>query len=336
MKINMNRKLNYAKGILEAYEYLLENHKDFFVIGQGLWSPWYVGATMNDLDSKFGKERVIDCPVSELATTGAAIGASICGYRPMIVHPRVDFMLLAVDQIVTQAAKWRHMFGNESSAPVTFRAIINRGGEQGAQHSQSLHSWFAHIPGLRVVMPYSALDARDLMIASVLSNDPVMFIDDRWLYEVEEDYKPVEILDLKNIKPRKLTEGDDVTLVGVSYTSKLSMEAASTLAESGISTEVYDLRTLNPLDLTDIIDSVKKTGRLVVVDGDWSTCGIAGDIISKVMEVVDLSLMKANPKRITLPEAPAPTSKALEDIYYIKTAHVVDAINKLFVDEKIS
>ncbi len=175
----MKKTTTYAAGILEAYEYLLSNHQDFFIIGQGLWSPWYVGATMTDLDKKFGKDRVIDCPVSELATTGATVGAAICGYRPMIVHPRVDFMLLAVDQIVTQAAKWRHMFGGNSTAPATFRAIINRGGEQGAQHSQSLHSWFAHIPGLKVVMPYTAKDARNLMISSVLSNDPVVFLDDR-------------------------------------------------------------------------------------------------------------------------------------------------------------
>jgi pyruvate dehydrogenase E1 component beta subunit len=335
MKTNMNRKLTYSQGILEAYEYLLENHKDFFVIGQGLWSPWYVGATMNDLDAKFGKNRVIDCPVSELATTGATIGAAISGYRPMIVHPRVDFMLLAVDQIVTQAAKWRHMFGNESSAPVTFRAIINRGGQQGAQHSQSLHSWFAHIPGLRVVMPYSALDARDLMIASVLSNDPVMFIDDRWLYDVEEDYKPIELLDIKNIKPVKVSSGDQITIVGVSYTSKLCKEASDILAKDSISADTFDLRTLNPLDLTDVYASVTKTGRLLVVDGDWSTCGLAAEIISKVMENVDISKMKANPQRITLPEAPAPTSKVLEDIYYIKTEDVVNAVQKLFVNEKV-
>lgn len=335
MKTNMNRKLTYSQGILEAYEYLLENHKDFFVIGQGLWSPWYVGATMNDLDAKFGKSRVIDCPVSELATTGATIGAAICGYRPMIVHPRVDFMLLAVDQIVTQAAKWRHMFGNESSVPVTFRAIINRGGQQGAQHSQSLHSWFAHIPGLRVVMPYSASDARDLMIASVLSNDPVMFIDDRWLYEVEEDYKPIEFVDLKNVKPTKLSSGDEVTMVGVSYTSKLCKEASDILAKDSINADTFDLRTLNPLDLTEIYTSVSKTGRLLVVDGDWSTCGLAAEIIAKVMENIDVTKMKASPQRITLPEAPAPTSKVLEDIYYIKTEDVVNAVQKLFVNEKV-
>jgi pyruvate dehydrogenase E1 component beta subunit len=325
----MKDKFTYAGGILEAYEYLLTNHADFFVIGQGLWSPWYVGATMKDLDKKFGKERVIDCPVSELATTGATVGAAICGYRPMIVHPRVDFMLLAVDQIVTQAAKWRHMFGGNSSVPATFRAIINRGGEQGAQHSQSLHSWFAHIPGLKVVMPYTAKDARDLMIASVLSNDPVMFIEDRWLYEKEEDYIPVELIDLDIVKPQRICKGNDVTLVGVSYTSMLCEKAAIRVMGNGISCDVFDIRLLNPLKVDDIVESVSKTGRLIVADGDWSTCGMAGEIISSIMERIDISLMKKSPVRITLPDAPAPTSKILEESYYISEKQIIEQIIKL-------
>ena len=323
----MKKNTTYAAGILEAYEYLLTNHKDFFIIGQGLWSPWYVGATMTDLDKKFGKERIIDCPVSELATTGATIGAAICGYRPMIVHPRVDFMLLAVDQIVTQAAKWRYMFGGNSSAPATFRAIINRGGEQGAQHSQSLHSWFAHIPGLKVVMPYTAKDARNLMIASVLSNDPVMFIDDRWLYEKEEEHTNIEILDLNNIKPQKLRSGDDITLVGISYTSLLCEKACATLENKHkISSDFFDIRVLNPLKIDDILESVQKTGRLLVVDGDWESCGMASEIITRVLEKIEINLLKAAPRRITLPNAPAPTSKILEDNYYIKETDIIASI----------
>lgn len=323
----MKKTTTYAAGILEAYEYLLSNHKEFFIIGQGLWSPWYVGATMTDLDKKFGKERVIDCPISELATTGATIGAAICGYKPMIVHPRVDFMLLAIDQIVTQAAKWRHMFGGNSSAPATFRAIINRGGEQGAQHSQSLHSWFAHIPGLKVVMPYTAKDARDLMISSVLSEDPVMFIDDRWLYEKEEEYSEIEIIDLNNVKPQKLRDGNDVTVVGLSYTSHLCEKACQSIEDSHkITSDFFDIRVLNPLKIEDILESVKKTGRLLVVDGDWASCGMASEIITSVLEKIDISALKNSPKRITLPNSPAPTSKALEKLYYIKESDIVDAL----------
>ena len=146
-------KLNYGAAVCAGFRHLMANHPDVFCIGQGLWSPWYVGNSMTNLDKEFGKERVIDSPVSELGCTGAALGASLSGFRPIVIHPRVDFMLLAVDQIVNQAAKWRHMFGGAVSVPLTVRAIINRGGEQGAQHSQALHSWFAHIPGLKVMAP---------------------------------------------------------------------------------------------------------------------------------------------------------------------------------------
>jgi acetoin:2,6-dichlorophenolindophenol oxidoreductase subunit beta len=326
--MNLNKKLKFSQGILEAYNYLLSNHKEFFVIGQGLWSPWYVGATMKDLDSKYGKDRVIDCPVSEYATTGAAVGASICGYRSMIVHPRIDFMLLAIDQIVTQAAKWRYMFGGKSSAPVTFRGIINRGGEQGAQHSQSLHSWFAHIPGLRVVMPYSAKDARDLMISSVLCDDPVMFIDDRWLYDVEEDWSEIELLDLTTIQPNILKKGNDITIVGIGHTVKLILDSVEGLNKKNIDVEVVDLRVLNTVNYNKIIKSVEKTGHLVVVDGDWASCGMASEIIASVLEKVDISKLKKSPQRLTLPNSPAPTSKVLEDEYYIKSEDIIDVVIK--------
>ena len=325
----MSKKITYADGILEGFEYLLENHKEFFVIGQGLWSPWYVGSTMKDLDKKYGKERVIDCPVSELATTGATIGAAICGYRPLIIHPRVDFMLLAVDQIVTQAAKWRHMFGGNSSCPATFRAIINRGGEQGAQHSQSLHSWFAHIPGLKVVMPYSAKDARNLLISSVLSDDPVMFIEDRWLYEKEEEYTEIEIIDLNDVTPQRLQNGSDATVVGISYTSMLCEKVLQKLQTENVFCDMFDIRVLNPLNVDEIVKSVEKTGKLLVVDGDWASCGMAAEIITRVVEKMDLNKLKASPIRITLPDAPAPTSKVLEECYYITEFDIYTNIQKL-------
>ncbi len=322
-------KISYAQGILDAHRYLLANYSEVFVIGQGLWSPWYVGATMTNLDIDFGKDRIIDTPVSELATTGAAVGAAIGGYRPIIVHPRMDFMVLAIDQIVTQAAKWRHMFGGESSAPITVRAIINRGGEQGAQHSQALHSWFAHIPGLRVVMPATAKDARDLLIASVLSNDPVMYIDDRWLYEQEQEVEPIIELNLADEGPKILREGNDFTLVGASYTTKLCLDAAIILSEIGISVEVVDLRVLNPLNYEKIIASVQKTGNLCVVDGSWRNCGLAGEVIAGVMECISLSDLKSAPARITLPDAPAPTSKVLEAVYYTKVEDIVSKVQSI-------
>jgi pyruvate dehydrogenase E1 component beta subunit len=244
------------------------------------------------------------------------------GKRPVIIHPRVDFALLAVDQIVNQAAKWCHMLGGQTSVPVTIRAIINRGGEQGAQHSQSLHSWFAHIPGLRVVMPSTVQDARDLLIASVLCDDPVMFIDDHWLYELEEKLPPVKEIDLRQQGPVVRKEGTDITLVGCSYAAQQCLQAAEKLSQQGISPEVVDLRVLNPLKREVIVKSVAKTGRLLAVDGDWSTCGMAAEVIASAVEQVPPAVLRVKPRRLTLPDAPAPTSKPLEKAYYFKAEDI--------------
>ncbi len=308
--------VGYGAAIRDGFEHLMVKYPKVFTIGQGLWSPWYVGNSMTDLDRQFGRERVIDTPVSELACTGAALGAALSGYRPIMIHPRVDFMLLAVDQLVTQAAKWRFMFGGQVAVPVTVRAIINRGGEQGAQHSQALHAWFAHIPGLRVVMPATAADARDLLIASVLCDDPVLYLDDRWLYGVEEELGPPVELDLRQLGPRVVRAGDRITLVGAGYTAYLCRQAADQLHAAGVESEVVDLRVLNPLDHRVVAESVRKTGHLLVVDGDWSTCGLAGEVIAGVVERVEPVALRARPVRITLPDAPAPTSGPLERMYY--------------------
>jgi pyruvate dehydrogenase E1 component beta subunit len=319
----------YGVAIRAAHEYLLSRYRNVFVIGQGLWSPWYVGNSMTDLDKQFGKERIIDTPVSELACTGAAVGASLHGYRPIVVHPRMDFMLYAMDAIVNQAAKWSHMVGGQAHPSVTIRGIVNRGGEQGAQHSQALHAWFAHVPGLRVVLPATAKDARDLLIASVLCDDPVVYIDDRWLYAIEEDLPPPEELDLAREGPRVLRAGNDVTLVGSSFATQQCLRAAATLQDAGVSCEVIDLRVVNPLDASAIVQSVEKTGRLCAVDGSWRTCGMAGEVIARVVESVDPGVLRARPRRITLPDAPAPTSGPLEKAYFTRDEDIVAAVEAL-------
>jgi len=317
---------SYGDAIRLAHEYLLARYANVFVIGQGLWSPWYVGNSMTDLDKKFGRERIIDTPISELATTGAAIGASLYGYRPIVVHPRMDFMLYAMDPIVNQAAKWSHMMGGKAHPAVTIRGIVNRGGEQGAQHSQALHAWYAHVPGLRVVMPATPKDARDLLVAAVLCDDPVVYIDDRWLYGLEEELPPVEELDLASEGPRRLLEGDDVTLVGCSYSTELARRAAATLTGQGVRCDVIDVRVLNPLDASLIVESVGRTGRLCVVDGAWRNCGIAGEIVARVAEALALGALKAKPCRLTLPDAPAPTSGPLEAAYFTREHDIVAAV----------
>jgi acetoin:2,6-dichlorophenolindophenol oxidoreductase subunit beta len=317
---------SYGESIRLAFEYLLENYSNVFTMGQGLWSPWYVGNSMMNLEKKFGRHRVIDTPISELACTGAAVGASLCGFRPVVIHPRMDFMVLAVDQIVNQAAKWSHMFGGQTAPAVTVRAIINRGGEQGAQHSQALHAWFAHIPGLRVVMPATVQDARDLLISSVLSDDPVMYIDDRWLYDRRGELPPVIERPLAKERPQLRCKGSDITLVGAGYSAYLCEAAAESLAENGVSAEVIDVRVINPLDPGVIVESVARTRRICVVDGGWRTAGLAGEIIAAVTERIDPGLLLARPVRITLPDAPAPTSKPLETAYYVNSGNVSQTV----------
>lgn len=330
MNTKITSKITYGQAIRDGFQYVLKKYSEVFVIGQGVWSPWYVGSSMTDLEKEFGKDRVIDTPVSELTCTGAAVGAALCNCRPIVIHPRMDFMLLASDAIINQAAKWSHMFSGKSKVPVTIRGIINRGGEQGAQHSQALHSLYAHIPGLRVVMPTTVADARDLLIASVLCDDPVLYIDDRWLYELEEELSPVKELVLSKEKPRIIKTGTDLTLVAAGYSTELCRQAASILKRENISCEVIDLRIINPLDISNIVLSVEKTGRLCVVDGGWKNCGLAGEIIASVLERIDLKRMCNKPMRITLPDAPAPTSSKLEEIYYPSVETIVAKLKQNF------
>lgn len=320
---------NYGTAILAAFEYLLGRYPEVFVIGQGLWSPWYVGNSMTDLDKRFGHHRVIDTPVSESACTGAAVGAGLAGMRPVVVHPRMDFMLYAMDAIVNQAAKWSHMVGGQAHPRVTIRGIINRGGEQGAQHSQSLHSWFAHVPGLRVLMPATVEDARDMLVSAVLSDDPVLYIDDRWLYSQTADLGPVVERQISSYRPKVISPGTDVTIVGSGYSTLLASQARDSLAQRGVSAEVVDLRAVNPFEPAAILESVSRTRRLLVVDGGWRTCGMSAEVIASCAEGLAPGALLAAPVRLTLPQAPAPTSSALEKMYYPDVESVVAASLRL-------
>jgi acetoin:2,6-dichlorophenolindophenol oxidoreductase subunit beta len=315
--------ISYAAAIREGHHQALQKHSESFVIGQGLWSPWYVGSSMKDLDIEFGRHRVIDCPVSEAATTGAAIGAAMTGMRPIVVHPRMDFMLLAVDQIVNQAANWFYMSGGRVNCPVTIRAIVNRGGEQAAQHSQSVHAWFMHVPGLKVVMPATPADAKGLLLSAVEDGDPVLYVDDRWLYAdvgtVPADYYKVPIGKAIVRRP-----GKDVTIVGSSFMARESLVAAENLAQQGIDAEVIDLRSIKPLDTATVLASVAKTGRLVTADGGWLTGGVGSELAAAV--ACDPSVkLKAAVKRVALPNVPAPMSPVLEKAYYRGWQHIVEA-----------
>jgi len=297
------------------------------VLGQGLWSPWYAGTSMQGLDKEFGRDRVIDSPVAENATTGAAVGAALAGMRPIVFHPRMDFMLLAVDPMINQAANWSYMFAGRVSVPVVFRAVINRGGEQGAQHSQALQAMFMHVPGLKVVMPSTAHDAKGLLIAAVQDDNPVLYIDDRWLYEAQGDV-PEAMYATPIGEAAVRRRGRDVTIVATSYMAAEAHKAVAVLEQQGIEPELIDLRSIKPWDRDAVFASVARTGRLIVADGGWQTAGVAAEVIAAVAcEIFDA--LRAPAVRVCLPDAPAPVSRAVERAYYVGADELVAAAVKM-------
>lgn len=326
MSLN-NRKLSYALAINEAITQMMSSDKTVFIIGQGLKSPWYVGKTAQGLIEKFGQERVIDTPVSENAVTGAAVGAAIAGMRAIVVHPRIDFMLYAMDPIINEAANWSYMCGGNNSVPVVFWGIINRGGEQGAQHSQSLHALFAHIPGLKVVMPSNSYDAKGLMVSAIKDDNPIVYIDDRWLYGIEANV-PKNIYSIPIGKALIKKRGKDVTIVASSYMVVESMKSAVRLKKEGIDIEVIDVRTMKPLDEDLICSSIKKSGRLVIADGGWRSFGASAEIAALVSEKAH-EYLKSPIVRVTLPDIPAPSSAVLEKLYYPTALDISTAVRKL-------
>jgi pyruvate dehydrogenase E1 component beta subunit len=325
--MSSHRKLSYSLAINEAFHQTMAADSSVFLIGQGAKSPWYIGNTALGLLKRFGPDRVIDTPVSENAMTGAAVGAALAGMRPVVVHPRMDFMFYAFDPIINQAANWYYMNGGKLSVPVVFWGIINRGGEQAAQHSQALHATFAHIPGLKVVMPSTPYDAKGLMIAAINDPNPVVFIDDRLLYRIE-DVVPEEIYEVEIGKGIIRREGKDVTLVTASFMAHESVKAADALAEQGIDVELIDLRSIKPIDAPLIVKSVMKTGRLVVADGGWKSFGLSAEVAAIASEQA-FAFLKAPVKRLALPDCPAPASSVLEGEYYKNSGDIVEAIKQV-------
>ncbi|MCK4809736.1 MAG: alpha-ketoacid dehydrogenase subunit beta [Candidatus Omnitrophica bacterium] len=325
--MSTDRKLQYSLAINEALRQMMDIDPSVFLIGQGLKSPWYVGNTAQGLLERFGSQRVVDTPVSENAITGAAVGAAIIGMKPIVVHPRMDFLLYAIDPIINEAANWHYMNGGKTSVPVVIWGIINRGGEQAAQHSQSFHAMFAHIPGLKVVMPSTPYDAKGLMIKAVRDPNPVIFIDDRWLYGCE-DIVPEEVYEVEIGKGVVRREGKDITVVAVSFMANESMKAVWKLEKEGIDVEFIDPRTVKPIDQELIVRSVMKTGRLLVVDGGWKTCGFAAEVSAMISESV-FEYLKAPIKRLTLPDCPAPASAELERVFYKYSGDIVEAVKQV-------
>lgn len=323
----MSRQLSFAEALLEAQDRCLATHPEAFLMGLGVPDPKGIFGTTIGLQQKYGAARVFDIPLSENAITGVALGAAITGMRPILTHQRVDFALLAMEQLVNQAAKWHYMFGGTMRAPMVVRMIIGRGWGQGPQHSQSLQAWFAHIPGLKVVMPTTARDAKGLLIASVEDDNPVVFLEHRWLYAIRDDV-PSEDYRTPLGSARIMRKGTDVTVVGVSYMALEALRAADKLAADGVSAEVIDLRSIQPWDTETILGSVEKTGRLVIADTGWHSFGVAAEIVSTVVEE-RFDRLKAAPRRVASPDCPSPTSPALAAHFFPRADDVCQAILKV-------
>lgn len=317
------RVLEYWQALSEGLVQAMETDESVFVMGVGVDDPKGIFGTTLEAYHRFGGGRVFDTPLSENAITGAALGASLCGMRPVMVHARNDFMLVAMDQVINNASKWRYVSDGSSYVPITIRSIIGRGWGQGAQHSQSLQAVFAHFPGLKVVMPATPHDAKGLLIASIRDNSPVIFIEHRRLYD-HIGPVPEEPFEVPLGKAIIRCPGSDVTIVAVSLMVSEALAAADILEEHNISAEVIDLRTISPMDDELIFESVRHTHRLVVADTSWQSSGISSEIAARVVSKV-FGYLEAPVQRVASPDIPAPVCSTLERLFYPGTDEIVAA-----------
>lgn len=320
----MEKQTTFAQAILEAQDVALHIDPSVILYGLGVPDPKGVFGTTQDLHKKYGSERVFDMPTAENGMLGVGIGAAMTGLRPVMVSQRLDFFLLAMDQLVNNAAKWHYMFGGKASIPITIRLILGRGWGQGPTHSQNFQSWFAHIPGLKVVMPATPADAKGLLLASIFDNNPVVFLEHRWLHNQvghvpEGDYR-VELG-----QPQQLHTGADLTIVSMSYMTIDALHTVRTLQDLGVTCDLIDLRTISPLDMSTIYSSVKKTGRLLCLDTGHYSCSVASHIVAQCARECWHSL-RAAPQIIALPDVPTPTSPALAAEFY---PHVGDILKRI-------
>jgi pyruvate dehydrogenase E1 component beta subunit len=322
------RQISYAQAINEALYQAMELSDDVIVLGQLVdYKPAIFGTTKG-LADRFGPQRVRDFPIAENIMTSTAMGAALAGIRPVIVHPRIDFMMYSLDPIVNWLSLWRFKSNGQSDMPVTIRAIIGKGWGQGPQHSKSPHAWFAHLPGIRVAMPATAHDVKGLLLESIFGENPTICIEHRALYSMLDNV-PIEPYRVRFGQAVIRREGTDVTIVAAGLTVPLALRAAQLLIEDSIDAEVIDLRTISPLDQKTIRDSVSKTKRLVAADSGWPYAGLAAEIIATVAET-HADQLKANPLRVTLPDSHTPTSYALEDKYYLNENLIAQKVRTLF------
>ncbi|KHK66753.1 MULTISPECIES: alpha-ketoacid dehydrogenase subunit beta [Pseudomonas] len=329
----MARKISYQQAINEALAQEMRRDSSVFIMGEdvagGAGAPgendaWggVLGVTKGLYDQFPG--RVLDTPLSEIGYVGAAVGAATCGVRPVCELMFVDFAGCCLDQILNQAAKFRYMFGGKASTPLVIRTMVGAGLRAAAQHSQMLTSLWTHIPGLKVVCPSSPYDAKGLLIQAIRDNDPVIFCEHKLLYSMQGEV-PEELYTVPFGEANFLRDGKDVTLVSYGRLVNTAMDAARNLAGRGIDCEVIDLRTTSPLDEDSILESVEKTGRLVVIDEANPRCSMATDISALVAQKA-FGALKAPIEMVTAPHTPVPFSDSLEDLYIPDAAKIEQAV----------
>lgn len=310
----MGRNLSYIEAVCEATDQEMKRDKSVIVFGLDVDDPKAIQGTTRGLLKKYGYERVFGTPLSEDAMTGAAIGMALAGLRPIHVHIRMDFMMLAMNQLINVAAKSHYMYGGQVHLPMVVRSMIGRSWGQGAQHSQGLYSFFMHIPGLKVVAPTTPYDAKGCLIQAIRDNNPVVYIEHR-LVHFQKGFVPKKTYTVPPGKARITAEGDDVTLVGISYMQVECLRAQLYLKSVGIEAEVIDPIWLSPLDIDTIVSSVRKTGRLIVVDNGWITCGAGAEITSQVLERLQ-GVREVRSHRMGFAPVTCPPTPTLEKLYY--------------------
>lgn len=321
------RLLRYVDALREGVEQEMARDENVFVFGLDVDDHKAIQGSTRGLLERFGPERVFNTPLSEDAMTGVAIGAAMAGMRPIHVHIRNDFLLLCMNQLINIAAKAHYMYGGRVRVPLVVRSMIGKSWGQGAQHSQALYSMFMHVPGLKVVAPATAYDAKGAMIAAIRDDNPVIFVEHRLLYPTEA-FVPTEPYALTFGQARICRQGGDVTVVAISNMVLECLRAQELLAEVGIHAEVIDPISLVPLDAETILASARRTRRLVVVDNAWTSCGASAEIVARVLEMAG-PRAGIEVRRIGFAPTTCPTSPWLEEHFYPNPVTIARAINTL-------
>jgi pyruvate/2-oxoglutarate/acetoin dehydrogenase E1 component len=319
----VERRLSYVEAIRESTDQEMARDPAVILFGLDVDDAKAILGTTRGLKARYGAGRVFGTPLSEEAMTGAAIGMALGGLKPIHVHIRMDFLMLAMNQLVNMAAKTQYMFGGQEHCPLVVRAIIGKSWGQGAQHSQALHSFFMHVPGLKVVAPATPYDAKGCLAAAVRDPNPVLFMEHRLLY-YQQGPVPEKGYTVEPGRARVVARGTDVTLVGLSYMQVECQRARHYLEDAGVSAEVIDPIWLAPLDIDTIVESARRTGKLCVVDNGWMTCGASAEIIAAVTERLQGS-RELKVLRLGFAPVPCPTTPTLEDRFYPNARTIASA-----------